>query len=179
MNKTQTLEYNKQTGKITLNTYTQDEFLESEMDITEQVTALVLDKLYDEYGLDDGDELLITKQKSPKIRAKEKQEAKAICEALDKKLKEQSQKRTNEFDTIIYGLKDLKQLCETYAYNLVITEDEISVYPTQEEFIAEDVADITNYLDSYGMNNRSKNLETAIDYVYKEILFLKGYPLDK
>ena len=40
----------QQTGKITLNTYTQDEFLESEMDITEQVTALVLDKLYDEYG---------------------------------------------------------------------------------------------------------------------------------
>ena len=59
--KTQTLEYNKQTGKITLNTYTQDEFLESEMDITEQVTALVLDKLYDDYNLDDGDELLITK----------------------------------------------------------------------------------------------------------------------
>ena len=51
--KTQTLEYNKQTGKITLNTYTQDEFLESEMDITEQVTALVLDKLYDDYNLDD------------------------------------------------------------------------------------------------------------------------------
>ena len=59
--KTQTLEYNKQTGKITLNTYTQDEFLESEMDITEQVTALVLDKLYDDYNLDDGDELLIKK----------------------------------------------------------------------------------------------------------------------
>jgi hypothetical protein len=54
--KTQTLEYNKQTGKITLNTYTQDEFLESEMDITEQVTALVLDKLYDDYNLDDEDD---------------------------------------------------------------------------------------------------------------------------
>jgi hypothetical protein len=62
--KTQTLEYNKQTGKITLNTYTQDEFLETEIDITEQVTTLVLDKLYDEYGLEDGDELLITKNKS-------------------------------------------------------------------------------------------------------------------
>ena len=67
--KTQTLEYNKQTGKITLNTYTQDEFLETEIDITEQVTTLVLDKLYDEYGLEDGDELLITKNKSfPKIK---------------------------------------------------------------------------------------------------------------
>ena len=54
--KTQTLEYNKQTGKITLNTYTQDEFLETEIDITEQVTTLVLDKLYDEYGLEDGAE---------------------------------------------------------------------------------------------------------------------------
>jgi hypothetical protein len=60
----QTLEYNKQTGKITLNTYTQDEFLESEIDITEQVSTLVLEKLYDEYGLDEGDELLITKKKS-------------------------------------------------------------------------------------------------------------------
>ena len=64
--KTQTLEYNKQTGKITLNTYTQDEFLVSEMDITEQVTALVLDKLYDDYNLDDGDELLIKKASNKK-----------------------------------------------------------------------------------------------------------------
>lgn len=62
--KTQTLEYNKQTGKITLNTYTQDEFLKSELDITEQVITLVLDKFYDEYGLEDGDEVLITKNKS-------------------------------------------------------------------------------------------------------------------
>lgn len=76
MNKTQTLEYNKQTGKITLNTYTQDEFLESEIDITEQVTSLVLDKLYDEYGLDEGDELLITKKKSLKEHTKIKLESK-------------------------------------------------------------------------------------------------------
>ena len=68
--KTQTLEYNKQTGKITLNTYTQDEFLESEMDITEQVTALVLDKLYDDYNLDDGDELLIKKATNKKKKSK-------------------------------------------------------------------------------------------------------------
>jgi hypothetical protein len=76
MNKTQTLEYNKQTGKITLNTYTDDEFLERELDITEQVTALVLDKLYDEYGLDEGDELLITKKKSLKEHTKIKLESK-------------------------------------------------------------------------------------------------------
>lgn len=60
----QTLEYNKQTGKITLNTYTDDEFLESEIDITDQVSTLVLEKLYADYNLDDGDELLITKRGS-------------------------------------------------------------------------------------------------------------------
>jgi len=66
----QTLEYNKQTHKITLNTYTEDEFLESEVDITDQVTTLVLEKLYDDYDLDDGDELLITKKKSLSEHAK-------------------------------------------------------------------------------------------------------------
>jgi hypothetical protein len=65
-----TLEYNKQTGKITLNTYTEDEFLESEVDITEQVTTLVLEKLYDDYDMGNGDELLITKQKSLKKHTK-------------------------------------------------------------------------------------------------------------
>jgi len=60
----QTLEYNKQTHKITLNTYTDDEFLESEVDITDQVTTLVLEKLYDDYDMDEGDELLIRKNKS-------------------------------------------------------------------------------------------------------------------
>lgn len=63
---TQTLEYNNQTGKITLNTYSDDEFLIQEIDITEKVIPLVLDKLYDDYNLDDGDELLITKNKSLK-----------------------------------------------------------------------------------------------------------------
>jgi len=66
----QTLEYNKQTGKITLNTYTEDEFLESEVDITDQVTTLVLEKLYDDYDMDEGDELLVTKQKSLKEHTK-------------------------------------------------------------------------------------------------------------
>lgn len=60
----QTLEYNKQTHKITLNTYTDDEFLESEVDITDQVTTLVLEKLYDDYDMDEGDELLVTKKKT-------------------------------------------------------------------------------------------------------------------
>ncbi len=62
----QTLEYNKQTGKITLNTYSDDEFLIKEIDITQKAISLVLDKLYDDYNLDDGDELLITKNKSLK-----------------------------------------------------------------------------------------------------------------
>lgn len=61
---TQTLEYNKQTGKITLSAYTKDSFLVSEIDITDKVVALALEKLYHDYDIDDGDELLITKQKS-------------------------------------------------------------------------------------------------------------------
>lgn len=62
----QTLEYNKQTGTISLNTYTDDGFLEKETVITDQAVSLVLEKLYDQYGLDEGDELLITKRKSVK-----------------------------------------------------------------------------------------------------------------
>ncbi len=59
--KTQTLEYNKDKGTISLCTYSDDGFCESELDITDKVTTLVLDKLFDDYNLDDGDELLITK----------------------------------------------------------------------------------------------------------------------
>ncbi len=57
----QTLEYNKDKGTISLCTYSDDGFCESELDITDKVTTLVLDKLFDDYNLDDGDELLITK----------------------------------------------------------------------------------------------------------------------
>ena len=60
--KTQTIEYNKQTGKITLNTY-DDGFLLSETDITAQTLTLALEKLYDDYGLEQGDELHIVKKK--------------------------------------------------------------------------------------------------------------------
>ena len=60
---TSTIEYNKQTAKITLNTYS-DGFFLSETDITDAVLALALEKLYDDYGLDQGDELHITKKKS-------------------------------------------------------------------------------------------------------------------
>jgi len=70
MKQIQTLEYNKQTHKITLCTYTEDEFLIQEVDITEKAISLVLDKLYDDYNLDDGDELLITKNKSLKNSVK-------------------------------------------------------------------------------------------------------------
>ncbi|PUE65482.1 hypothetical protein [Arcobacter caeni] len=69
-NKTQTLEYNKDKGTINLCTYSDDGFLESELDITDKVTTLVLDKLYDDYNLDDGDELLITKASNKKKKSK-------------------------------------------------------------------------------------------------------------
>ena len=62
----QTLEYNKDKGMISLYTYSDDGFLESELDITDKVTTLVLDKLYDDYNLDDGDELLIKKATTKK-----------------------------------------------------------------------------------------------------------------
>ena len=61
--KTKTLEYNKETTKITLNTY-DDGFFLSETDITDAVLTLALEKLYDDYGLEQGDELHITKKKS-------------------------------------------------------------------------------------------------------------------
>ncbi|WP_457747805.1 hypothetical protein [Sulfurimonas sp.] len=65
MNNTQTIEYNKTTKQITLNSYT-DGFLEDSIDITDKVMTLALEKLYDEYGLDLGDELYITKREELK-----------------------------------------------------------------------------------------------------------------
>ena len=61
----QTLEYNKSTKQITLNNYT-DGFLENGIDITDKVMTLALEKLYDEYDLDLGDELCITKREELK-----------------------------------------------------------------------------------------------------------------
>jgi len=61
--KIRTLEYSKEKGKITLVTY-DDGFFLSETDITEAVLTLALEKLYDDYGLEQGDELHITKNKS-------------------------------------------------------------------------------------------------------------------
>jgi hypothetical protein len=61
--KTKTLEYNKETTKITFNTY-DDGFFLSETDITDAVLTLALEKLYDDYGLEQGDELHIIKKKS-------------------------------------------------------------------------------------------------------------------
>ena len=59
----QTLEYNKETKKIILNTY-DDGFLLSETDITAQTITLALEKLYDDYGLEQGDELHIIKKEN-------------------------------------------------------------------------------------------------------------------
>ena len=61
----QTLEYNKTTKQITLNSYS-DGFLENSIDITDKVMTLALEKLYDEYDLDLGDELCITKREELK-----------------------------------------------------------------------------------------------------------------
>lgn len=61
--KTQTLEYNKETGQITLCEYN-DGFLESSRDVSNAIMTLALEKLYDDYGLEDGDEVIITKKKS-------------------------------------------------------------------------------------------------------------------
>lgn len=72
MAKTKTLEYNKDKGTISLCTYTNDGFLESELNITDEAVNLVLDKLYDDYNLDEGDELLIVKDKSnEKVNSKD------------------------------------------------------------------------------------------------------------
>ena len=70
MFKTQTLEYNKDKGTISLCTYSDDGFLKSELDIIDKVTTLVFDKLYDDYNLDDGDELLIKKATKKKKKSK-------------------------------------------------------------------------------------------------------------
>lgn len=60
---TQTLEYNKETGQITSCEYDEG-FLVSSSDITTAVMTLALEKIYDHYGLDEGDEVVITKKKS-------------------------------------------------------------------------------------------------------------------
>ena len=58
-----TLEYNKESARISLCVY-DDGFFLSETDITDAVLTLALEKLYDDYGLEQGDELHITKKKS-------------------------------------------------------------------------------------------------------------------
>jgi len=60
---TQTLEYNKETGQISICEY-DGGFLDSSSDVTTAVMTLALEKLYDDYGLDIGDEVVITKKKS-------------------------------------------------------------------------------------------------------------------
>lgn len=60
---TQTLEYNKETGQITICEYDEG-FLDSSRDVTSAIMTLALEKIYDDYGLDEGDEVVITKKKS-------------------------------------------------------------------------------------------------------------------
>lgn len=67
MPKTQTLEYNKTTGQITICEY-DDGFLDSSNDVTSVVMTLAMEKLYDDCNLDIGDEVLITKKKLQNLR---------------------------------------------------------------------------------------------------------------
>jgi len=60
---TQTIEYNKETGQITLCEY-DDGFLDNSKNITNIVMTLALEKMYDDYSLEDGDEVVITKKKT-------------------------------------------------------------------------------------------------------------------
>lgn len=75
MSTTQTLEYNKNTSRITLSEYI-DGFLENEVDVTTAVLTLAMEKIYDDNGLDEGDEVIITKKNRlntiTKFRLKEK-----------------------------------------------------------------------------------------------------------
>jgi len=64
MNKINTIEYNKDKGAISLCTYSDDGFLEYSSNITDAVMTLAIEKLYDNYNLDIGDEVVITKKKS-------------------------------------------------------------------------------------------------------------------
>ena len=66
---TKTLEYNKKTTKITLNTY-DDGFFLSEITITDAVLTLALEKLYDDYGLEQGDEFISLKRKAWEVLRK-------------------------------------------------------------------------------------------------------------
>ena len=61
----QAIEYNRTTKQITLNSY-DNGFLENSIDITDKVMTLALEKLYDEYDLNLGDELCITKREELK-----------------------------------------------------------------------------------------------------------------
>ena len=71
MSKIQTIEYNKETGQITICEY-DDGFLDTSRDVTDAVMTLALEKLYDDYRLELGDEVVITKKKSlekvPKLK---------------------------------------------------------------------------------------------------------------
>ncbi|MGE4396301.1 MAG: hypothetical protein AB7D34_02460 [Sulfurimonas sp.] len=58
---TKTIEYDDKNGTITLNTYTNDGFLTSSLDLTDEAVALVIEKLFDDYNLDGSGELVIRK----------------------------------------------------------------------------------------------------------------------
>lgn len=99
-----------------------------------------------------------------------------INEALNKRLKSKDhQKRLTEYlDTVVYSKRDLEELCSKLNYNLVITDDYVAVYPIDEAEIVDDVSYLKEYIKTFCADEHSINLERCIDYIYKEMKFLKG-----
>ena len=94
---------------------------------------------------------------------------------LDRKLKEQVHQKNFEemFDMIHYSLADLKKLCEKNNYNLVLTDSEIGVYPVKDDEIAKDIPFLKEILHGFGADDESFALKSAVDYIYKELIFLE------
>jgi len=63
-----TLEYNPQNSTITLNSYTDDEFLIESINITEECVKLALEKLMNDYNLEEGGELVIRRDSDLKTK---------------------------------------------------------------------------------------------------------------
>ena len=99
---------------------------------------------------------------------------KSINEALNKRLKKQaSEKIDYTDDSIEYYLADLEVICKFYDYNLIITDYEICVYPIKDGSIGISKPYIKYLIDSFCMNEPKEALKIGIDYVCKEILWLK------
>ena len=100
-----------------------------------------------------------------------KEQKRIINERLEFKLKYQNTE--DDTDTLRYKLNDLKTLCNRYSYNLVIDKYFIAVYPLKEDCIAKGIPYIKEYIDSFCGDSKEESLAIAINYICKEILFIK------